>query len=75
MSIQELRVTRPVLYNENTPLTAREGHYVMKDTLEQCFERVAEKFPAEPVDIEYQGRHIGTFFSHNGQMKRIRSAM
>ena len=56
-----IRVTRP-LYNTNPDRTARQGEYIYGDaeaTFETMLLRAVEKFPNEPLDVEFEERYTG----------------
>ena len=68
----QIRVTRPLFYSApscsgHTDLTGRQGEYIYggndDSTLNDMLKRAVEKFPGEPLDVEYNGNYEGRFFA------------
>ena len=68
----QIRVTRPLYYTApscsgHTDLTGRQGEYIYGEdedsTLSDMLKQAVEKFPGEPLDVQYNERYEGRFFA------------
>ena len=69
MPKQEIRVTRP-LYSTDPDRTVRQGEYIYGDeeaTFQTMLLRAVDKFPGEPLDVEFKYQYMGRFMAkHHG---------